>query len=379
MATQSDQIAGISTDPTEGIQGDGKSGTPVMLDFASLTNEAAPTTGDKLCIWDGTNHLDVDWNQLPGAAGGEVNTVSNVGGGAEVSKAKAGVDFPFRTFDSADTSITITENTNTIDTIINKDVVNQITQNDESGTTYTLVLADADRVSVDIANAAANVVTVPTNASVAYPVGTVIDIMQDGAGQTTITGDTGVTINGVSAGSVAIQNQYGACRIRKTAADVWKASGDLFAGGGSLSIEFGWSIPTSVVPTSSGTVSTSTANLIDFDPTGQQSTTDVTFNTTDNSIDCAVGLYYARGEQSYNGSGGAAASDTRMHNGTIFVGNTGTVHASNRASDTAHAPTFTGIFDFSGGVGSIYIQPTVLANVGTMNVGNCHITITKLS
>lgn len=53
-------------------------------------------------------------------------------------------------------------------------------------------------------NASSNVVTIPTNASVAFPIGATIIVDQIGAGSTTITGDTGVTVNGVSAGSVSI-------------------------------------------------------------------------------------------------------------------------------------------------------------------------------
>jgi hypothetical protein len=45
----------------------------------------------------------------------ELNTVSNIGGGAEVFKQKVGEDFEFRTLISADSSVTITQNPDTID------------------------------------------------------------------------------------------------------------------------------------------------------------------------------------------------------------------------------------------------------------------------
>lgn len=97
--------------------------------------------------------------------------------------------------------------------------------NDQTGTTYTLVLGDAGK-AVDMNNASANTLTIPTNASVAFGVGTCITITQLGAGTTTVEGDTGVTLNGTSAGSVDIGNQYAGVTIRKIATDTWIAQGD---------------------------------------------------------------------------------------------------------------------------------------------------------
>ena len=95
--------------------------------------------------------------------------------------------------------------------------------NAQTGTTYTAVLTDDHKI-ITMSNAAANTLTVPTNASVAFPVGAKLSIWMAGAGVTTITGDTGVTINGVSAGSGDLA-QYGACSIVKIATDTWLAVG----------------------------------------------------------------------------------------------------------------------------------------------------------
>jgi hypothetical protein len=85
------------------------------LDINNTPSEPSPTTGDKLLLYDATSgeHRNVDWNQLPGAAGGEVNTASNVGIGYGVFKQKSGVDLEFRSL-SAGTNVTIT----TGDTIV---------------------------------------------------------------------------------------------------------------------------------------------------------------------------------------------------------------------------------------------------------------------
>lgn len=93
---------------------------------------------------------------------------------------------------------------------------------------YTLVLADASKL-VTMNVASANQLTIPTNASVAYPVGTVIVIQQIGAGVTTVKGATGVTLNGVSAGGGAITARWAACSIVKSATNTWLAMGGIGA------------------------------------------------------------------------------------------------------------------------------------------------------
>lgn len=99
------------------------------------------------------------------------------------------------------------------------------TVNTQTGTTYTLALGDKNNIIV-MNNASANTVTIPTNASVAFPVGSVITIVQDGAGLTTITADTGVTLNNVSAGSAAFFGQNSTISLIKIASDKWNMSGE---------------------------------------------------------------------------------------------------------------------------------------------------------
>jgi hypothetical protein len=90
---------------------------------------------------------------------------------------------------------------------------------------YTLVLGDAGK-SIDVTNASARTVTVPLNASVAFPVGTVVEVARLGAGSVTIVATGGVTID--SRGSLlAVGNQYGAASLRKLATDTWLLVGDL--------------------------------------------------------------------------------------------------------------------------------------------------------
>ena len=65
-----------------------------------------------------------------------------------------------------------------------------LTINAQTGTTYTAVLADATNTIITMDNASANTFYIPTDASVAFEVGTVLNIYMKGAGVTTITATT---------------------------------------------------------------------------------------------------------------------------------------------------------------------------------------------
>ena len=99
------------------------------------------------------------------------------------------------------------------------------TINAQTGTAFTPALTDAgDVITMD--NAAANVLTIPTNAAVAFAVGAQLDITQLGAGVTSVTGDTGVTVNGVSAGTGALAAQFGSVTALKLATNTWLLTGN---------------------------------------------------------------------------------------------------------------------------------------------------------
>jgi hypothetical protein len=104
-------------------------------------------------------------------------------------------------------------------------VGNQAVENAQTGTTYTLVLTDAGKM-VTMTNGSANTLTVPPNSSVALPVNTRLDIIQYGAGQTTIAAGAGVTI--YSSGSkLKLTGQYSGASLWKKATDTWVLVGDI--------------------------------------------------------------------------------------------------------------------------------------------------------
>jgi hypothetical protein len=95
---------------------------------------------------------------------------------------------------------------------------------------YTLVLADKDKL-VEVSNGSPNTLTVPTNNSVAFPIGTQIMILQTGSGQTTIAGTTSggetSTINGTP--GLKLRTQWSAVTLIKRATNTWVVTGDLSA------------------------------------------------------------------------------------------------------------------------------------------------------
>lgn len=91
--------------------------------------------------------------------------------------------------------------------------------NAQTGTTYTLVLADAGK-DIQVTNAAAITVTIPPNSSVAFAINTCICISQWGAGTITIAAGAGVTL--VDAFGATTSAQYDGRVIQKVATDTWR-------------------------------------------------------------------------------------------------------------------------------------------------------------
>jgi hypothetical protein len=95
---------------------------------------------------------------------------------------------------------------------------------------YTAVLADQYQVLVPMNKATAVAFKIPTNASVAFPVGTAITILNKGAGTVTISAVTSGTTTVLSAGATAASPtlvQYKSAVCIKTATDTWYVVGGI--------------------------------------------------------------------------------------------------------------------------------------------------------
>ena len=87
---------------------------------------------------------------------------------------------------------------------------------------YTTVADDAGKVirATDAAD-----ITIPAEASVDYPVGTVIGVRSATVNTVTVVEDTGVTVNIETGLTLDLRGQYAEVSLHKVGADTWEAVG----------------------------------------------------------------------------------------------------------------------------------------------------------
>ena len=144
----------------------------------------------------------------------------------------SGIVFEGATADSFETTLTVVDPTadRTV-TIPNESgtlALRDLTINPQTSTTYLIAtnLSDNGRL-ITLNNASGITVTVPTNASAAYPIGSQINLAQIGAGQVTVAGTSGVTVNGTP--GLKLRTQYSLATLIKIGNDSWLLTGDLSA------------------------------------------------------------------------------------------------------------------------------------------------------
>jgi len=91
---------------------------------------------------------------------------------------------------------------------------------------YSLVIGDAQKI-VEMNASSANILTIPLDSLVNFPVGTSILVVQAGTGQTSIAGASGVTVN--SNIGLKIIGRWAAATLIKRGTNSWVAVGGLIA------------------------------------------------------------------------------------------------------------------------------------------------------
>lgn len=103
------------------------------------------------------------------------------------------------------------------------------TLNAQTDTTYTFVLTDGDIAKfVTMTNSSAITATIPPSSSVDYPVGAVINVLQMGSGQVTVSPGSGVTLVG-EGNRFKTKGQYALASVMKLASDQWIMFGNVIA------------------------------------------------------------------------------------------------------------------------------------------------------
>lgn len=178
--------------------------TNVQSALETIDEWGKTTTDHSLLIGNGT-----------GVAIGSLGVASN----GQIPIGSAGADPTLATI-TAGTNMTVTNAAGSI--TLSQTTVGMNDQTDS----YTLVLGDAGKM-VTMTKSTANTLTIPKNASVAFPVGTYVLIYQGGAGQTTIAPvDGDVTLNSTDS-LTHTYDIHSVVALIQTAANVWCLFGDL--------------------------------------------------------------------------------------------------------------------------------------------------------
>lgn len=91
-------------------------------------------------------------------------------------------------------------------------------------TNYTLVLGD-DGIIIETNSTSAVIISVPLEATVAFPIGTKITIIRANSGAASVAGVAGVTVNATP--GLNLRAQWSAATLLKRAANTWILMGDL--------------------------------------------------------------------------------------------------------------------------------------------------------
>ena len=190
------------------------------------------TVGTDLDV-DGTTNLDntdIDGTLTVDGTAVDVNATttcaidnSNTSNGVAINTATSGSPV---SIGHTTSETTVNDNlTVTGDLTANGGFKSYIGLNENTNTSYTFVIEDAGKL-VTSANGSDQVLTVPANSAVAFPIGTQINVLRKGSGNTTI--HTAGTPNLYAAdGALVLRVQYSSCTLIKVASDTWYVVGDL--------------------------------------------------------------------------------------------------------------------------------------------------------
>lgn len=183
----------------------------------AATTVVTTTSSNLLYLGTGDTYYEVD-DDLSMAIGSGKNlsiAIASGGGYAKFSDSRAttvGIEY------NADYSAGFSTRS-----LVDKAYVDGTILNNQTGTTYTFVLADVGKL-VTGSNGSAITMTVPPNASVAYPAGARIRVKQKGAGQITIAPGAAVTLH--SANGLKTLAQYSYIELIQTdTLDTWDVIG----------------------------------------------------------------------------------------------------------------------------------------------------------
>ena len=106
--------------------------------------------------------------------------------------------------------------------------VPSITPISEKTTAYTLSSTDERDTIIEVNSSSATTLTIPEDATLNFPVGTTLDVIQTGTGQVTIAGENGSVVVNATPGK-KLRAQWSSVTLLKRAANSWLVFGDTSA------------------------------------------------------------------------------------------------------------------------------------------------------
>jgi hypothetical protein len=145
-----------------------------------------------------------------------------------------GVIFEGTTDDAFETTLSAQDPTSDRSIVIPNEsgtlALKDLSFNTQTGTTYTFVLTDSGKL-VTASNASSQTYSIPTNASVAFPIGTQIHLVQYGIGQVTVNAASSGTTTVLSSAVISTQPktrvQYSSITCVKMDTNTWLVIGDI--------------------------------------------------------------------------------------------------------------------------------------------------------
>jgi hypothetical protein len=209
---------------------------PVVTQIQIRRGTAAQWTSTNPTLASGEQGFETDTGKMKIGNGSTAWTSLAYLGAGTVTSITAGTGLSGGTITSTGTIAIDTATTvdlSTAQTLTNKTLTDpkiNLAFNADSGTSYTAVLTDNGKV-VTMNNGSGNTFRIPTNASVAFPIGTQLNVLSIGAGQTTInavtSGTTTIQSTGAAPAAPLLRVRYSAATCVKAGTDLWYVFGDI--------------------------------------------------------------------------------------------------------------------------------------------------------
>jgi hypothetical protein len=180
----------------------------------------SPSTS-QILVYNGANWIN----------GGETGDISAVTSGTGITVTNGTGPIPTIAIDTATTVDLSTAQTLTNKTITGIVYTQTLLTPSFTSNAYTLVLGDQGDILLASNSTTAGTINIPTNGSVAFPIGTQITIIQTGSGQLTIQATTPGTTTIASTGATSTAPKLRAINSSatciKTGTDTWYVVGDI--------------------------------------------------------------------------------------------------------------------------------------------------------